>query len=36
MSMALIRYRKGGFVHLDSDDEGDESSGSIYAERQYY
>tara|TARA_R110000824_G_scaffold90614_3_gene221220 strand:- start:286 stop:516 length:231 start_codon:yes stop_codon:yes gene_type:complete len=36
MSMALIRYRKGGFVHLDSDDEGDESSGSLYAEKQYY
>ena len=35
MSMALIRYRKGGFVHLDSDEEDDEP---VYTpqSRQYY
>ena len=36
MSMALIRYRKGGFVHLDSDEEDSESSFSLHASRQYY
>jgi phage terminase large subunit-like protein len=35
MSMALIRYRKGGFVRLDTDDE-DEDSTSILHARSYY
>ena len=35
MSMALIRYRKGGFLRLDSDDEDEEP---VYQPqvRQYY
>ena len=36
MSMALIRYRKGGFVQLDSDEEDGESSVSLHSSRQYY
>ena len=35
MTMALIRYRKGGFVNLDTDEEDDESS-NIISFRQYY
>jgi predicted phage terminase large subunit-like protein len=35
MSMALIRYRKGGFVRLDSDEEDDEITEVPYL-RQYY
>ena len=35
MSMALIRYRKGGFVRLDSDEEDDEVS-TVRFSRQYY
>jgi hypothetical protein len=33
--MALIRYRKGGFVSLDTDEEDDEAS-NIISFRQYY
>jgi len=33
--MALIRYRKGGFVRLDSDEEDDEAS-TVRFSRQYY
>ena len=36
MSMALIRYRKGGFVHLDSDPEDEDSVSYIGSPRQYY
>ena len=35
MTMALIRYRKGGFVSLDTDEEDDEVS-NIISFRQYY
>ena len=35
MTMALIRYRKGGFVRLDSDEEDDDSSNISFS-RQYY
>jgi predicted phage terminase large subunit-like protein len=35
MTMALIRYRKGGFVSLDTDEEDDEAS-NIISFRQYY
>ena len=35
MSMALIRYRKGGFLRLDSDEEEDEPMARLQA-RQYY
>ena len=35
MSMALIRYRKGGFLRLDSDEEEDEPVFRPQA-RQYY
>ena len=35
MTMALIRYRKGGFVSLDTD-EGDEEVSNVLAFRQYY
>ena len=35
MTMALIRYRKGGFVGLDTDEEDDEAS-NIISFRQYY
>ena len=35
MSMALIRYRKGGFVRLDTDEEDDEPSPLVHP-RQYY
>ena len=35
MSMALIRYRKGGFVRLDTDDE-DEESNLLLHSRSYY
>ena len=34
MSMALIRYRKGGFVRLDSDEEEDDIT--VVHSRQYY
>ena len=36
MSMALIRYRKGGFVRLDSDEEDEESSSYLRHSRQFY
>ena len=36
MSMALIRYRKGGFVRLDSDEEDEEPAAFLHASRQYY
>jgi len=35
MSMALIRYRKGGFVRLDSDEEEDDIT-TVPFSRQYY
>ena len=35
MSMALIRYRKGGFVRLDTDDEEEEPIALVNS-RQYY
>ena len=35
MTMALIRYRKGGFVSLDTDEE-DEEVSNVLAFRQYY
>ena len=35
MSMALIRYRKGGFIKLDSDPEDEDSSYQTHA-RQFY
>ncbi len=35
MSMALIRYRKGGFIKLDSDPEDEEPMYRIQA-RQFY
>jgi len=35
MSMALIRYRKGGFVRLDTDDEEEEPTPVVHP-RQYY
>ena len=35
MTMAMIRYRKGGFVNLDTDDEDEESTNIIHF-RQYY
>ena len=35
MTMALIRYRKGGFVSLDTDEEDDEAS-NVLSFRQYY
>jgi len=35
MSMALIRYRKGGFIKLDSDPEDEESNYQTHA-RQFY
>ena len=35
MTMALIRYRKGGFVSLNTDEEDDEAS-NIISFRQYY
>ena len=35
MTMALIRYRKGGFVSLDTDEEEDEAS-NVLSFRQYY
>jgi len=36
MSMALIRYRKGGFVRLDSDEEDEEPAAFLHASRNYY
>ena len=36
MSMALIRYRKGGFVRLDSDLEDEEPSAYLPHSRQFY
>lgn len=36
MSMALIRYRKGGFVRLDSDMEDEETSAYLPHSRQFY
>ena len=35
MSMALIRYRKGGFLRLDSDEEEDDSTFLPHS-KQYY
>jgi hypothetical protein len=34
MTMALIRYRKGGFIRLDNDEEEEESIRVNF--RQYY